>query len=127
MKRKSIIYALLAIFLTFVVGNKICIDALQKNDALTFSKTFSKQQASQNTGKSWNSSKIDSTSPSFDSTDEDFSQFGKADALLTFKIITGIVLFLGLLFRTKEKKRFVQFSPFTISVKKFILIRTLRI
>jgi|GEM_PF-3261958 len=129
MKKERIVFVLLTVFLLFTAGNRICSANIETAAKPSFfPQTHSKQHFSASFGKVSDNSADEDSLFSTDSIDDDFSfpaDYSNTDIDFVESFIVSALLFL--LFFKFRKPETAPLSPYTITVKKYLLIRSIRI
>jgi len=128
--RTYLIYFLTGLFLFFVIGSKIQVNTL-RNDysgpvshhmpkhANRLNQTYEKLSVQQQIDDAGNSS--------FEFNENDFQLSDTMQAVIVFACVFSLLYVFGLRFRERLKFALEDFVSNALSVKKFILIRSIRI
>ena len=128
--RTYLIYFLTGLFLFFVIGSKIQVNTL-RNDysgpvshhmpkhANRLNQTYEKLSVQQQIDDEGNSS--------FEFNENDFQLSDTMQAIIVFACVFSLLYIFGLRFRDRLKLAVEDFAANRLSVKKFILIRSIRI
>ncbi len=125
--KSGFIYLLLSVFLLFIVENKNYADFQQDSGFQNVSShSVSKKHRLNQTFDKFSSQHNDASNISYETEDDDFQISDVFQAAVVIAAISAFGVLLDLLYRRYSKTVFYYFAVFH-TVKKFILIRSIRI